>query len=167
MPRGVYKRSRIDPIIRFWAKVQKVESGCWLWLAQHNKRGYSVFALHHGHPFFAHRYSYQLHKGQIPQHLQLDHLCRNRGCVNPDHLEPVTGRENLRRGINTNRSKTHCIKGHPYDLANTYFRLNGQRGCRRCKALWMNKVYHNNPRKYNNEREQRKARARARKEKHP
>ncbi|MBP7594322.1 MAG: HNH endonuclease [Candidatus Microthrix sp.] len=79
----------------------------------------------------AHRLAYELFVGPIPDGLQLDHLCRNRACVRPDHLEPATGVENLARGetVNAaNAAKTACLEGHPYDR--TY---SGARSCSICK----------------------------------
>jgi len=75
--------------------------------------------------------------GPIPEGLDLDHLCRNRWCVNPEHVEPVTRRENLIRGQTTiaqNVSKTHCPAGHAYDETNTYY-YRGMRQCRICRDL--------------------------------
>lgn len=78
----------------------------------------------------AHRWSYEFHVGPIPEGLDLDHLCRNRGCVNPDHLEPVTREENIRRAFAT---VTHCPSGHPYSDENTYVRPGTvHRKCRAC-----------------------------------
>lgn len=78
---------------------------------------------------YAHRYSWRLHNGPIPDELEIDHTCRNRACVNPLHLELVTGDENkVREGAR----KTHCIHGHRYTEANTYIDPNGHRRCRRC-----------------------------------
>lgn len=83
---------------RFWAKVDKTET-CWLWTAAIRRRsGYGVFS-HQARTMLAHRFAYELLVGPIPDGLVIDHLCRVRHCVNPDHLEPVTQRENLRRGM--------------------------------------------------------------------
>ena len=87
-----------------------------------------------GKHFLAHRMIYELLVGPIPDGLEIDHLCRNRGCVNPGHMEPVTHRENLMRGDTVaaaNPAKTHCIRGHPYDDENTY-RYGSHRYCRAC-----------------------------------
>src|SRR5690349_11586471 len=77
---------------RFWSKVEK-GAGCWLWTAHVAPNGYGMMTLG-GHAGYAHRLAYRLMKGQIPARLQLDHLCRTRHCVNPDHLEPVTQKTN-------------------------------------------------------------------------
>jgi hypothetical protein len=86
---------------------------------------------------------YELLVGPIPQGFDIDHLCRNRGCVRPDHLEPATRSENLRRGdlhppaAALQAAKTHCPRGHPYDEINTYWNTNGGRGHSRvCRACW-------------------------------
>ena len=86
----------------------------------------------------AHRVSYEMAKGSIPPGLQLDHLCRTTLCVNPAHLEPVTPKENIRRGSTaevarrTQLSKTHCPQGHAYEGANLYLAPDGGRECRQC-----------------------------------
>jgi hypothetical protein len=77
--------------------------------------------------------------GAVPEGLELDHLCRVRGCVNPKHLEPVTHRENLMRGESwsaVNARKTHCPEGHPYDETNTYIDGKGRRRCRECARAY-------------------------------
>lgn len=86
------------PEVRFWRLVDKTDS-CWLWLGAQNGKGYGRFTLsgRNGWKRSAHRYAYELLVGPIAAGLDLDHLCRNRLCVNPEHLEPVTRRENLRR----------------------------------------------------------------------
>src|ERR1035437_6893898 len=104
-------------IARFWAKVDKTED-CWNWTAHTDGMGYGQLAKpgQHGGLVVAHRFAYELLVGPIPEGLQLDHLCRNRACVNPDHLEPVTRRVNILRGVGfgaVNAKKTECPRGHP------------------------------------------------------
>lgn len=98
-------------------------SGCWLWVGPLTKKGYG-----------RHRLSYQAFKGEIPIGMQLDHKCRVRCCVNPDHLEPVTLVENVKRGQSGSfhRNKTECPAGHPYDESNTG-KANGERYCKECR----------------------------------
>jgi len=82
---------------RFWSKVNKTNT-CWLWEGTVENTGYGSFAVSHTKGVLAHRLAYELSVGEIPSGLTLDHLCRVRNCVNPDHLEPVTCAENIRRG---------------------------------------------------------------------
>ena len=131
MGRGVTIAMHAD---RFWRKVNKTET-CWLWAASINSRGYGQFKMD-GRSWQAHRIAYELQVGPIPDGLQIDHLCRVRACVNPDHLEAVSQEENIRRGEGVavaNAIKTHCPQGHPYDEANTYI-YHGARQCRACSA---------------------------------
>lgn len=115
-------------------------TGCWNWTAASGPDGYGRFHLDARRipgrrPIVAHRVSYEHFVGPIPDGLQLDHLCRNRGCVNPAHLEPVTQRENLLRGIGfsaVNATKTRCDNGHAFTPENTY-RWHGSRYCRACR----------------------------------
>lgn len=118
---------------RFWAKVNKTDS-CWLWQAARNNTGYGVF-WRDRRVGVAHRYAYELVVGEIPEGLQLDHLCRVRHCVNPAHLEPVTNRENWRRGDSPSATAYRtgvCKYGHSLDDA-MKDRLGQIRNCRTCK----------------------------------
>lgn len=123
---------------RFWAKVDKIPDGCWVWIAKVSGGGYGEFYPTRKAPVAAHRYAYEMLREPIPAGLQLDHLCRNRACCNPDHLEPVTSRENTLRGnspgalaLRTN----HCKRGHEFTDENTYRVPNG-RQCRTCRRAW-------------------------------
>lgn len=131
-----------DPMANFAAKVDVGHPlGCWVWTAGVGSHGYGVFA-----GTVAHRFAYETFSGPIPEGMQIDHLCRNRRCVNPDHLEVVTNRENVRRGLVPVRMKknnpgaqnsamaarTHCKNGHAYQGDNFYYRGN-TRVCRLCR----------------------------------
>ena len=89
-------------------------SACWPWLGARLPAGYGVFQFERNgrKEILAHRAGYRMTRGEIPAGLQLDHLCRNKWCVNPYHLEPVTGRENMRRSAGAHARKTHCSRGH-------------------------------------------------------
>ena len=108
---------------------------CWEWLAGKNK-GYGSLARGPAGAGLAsaHRFAYEHFIGPVPAGLDLDHLCRNRGCCNPLHLEPVTRRENFRRGEHHERRKTHCKAGHAFTPEST---RGGKRPrWRLCRALW-------------------------------
>ena len=121
---------------RFIAKIAPDDGtldGCWNWIGAKG-RGYGLFWLN-GRNQQAHRVGWMLAGKTIPDGLQLDHLCRNRACVRPSHLEPVTHRVNTLRGdtITARESTaTECINGHPFDEENTY-RWRGHRLCRECR----------------------------------
>ncbi len=124
---------------RFMDKVSpEPNTGCWLWLGYTNTHGYGHFYVNPEQRVRpAHCIAYELLVKPIPPGLELDHLCRVRSCVNPAHLDPVTGEENVRRGeagIN-NEIKTHCPRGHEYNAQNTYNSPTAGRICRACKRL--------------------------------
>jgi hypothetical protein len=134
---GDPNHTRLTHEQRFWTKVQKSES-CWLWQGP-TRNGYGLFSWWTGEvqrSTGAHRYSYRLLRGEIPEGFVIDHLCRTPLCVNPDHLEPVTRGENVLRGIGTsarNRQKTHCVNDHEFTPQNTRVDENGHRNCRTCE----------------------------------
>ena len=110
-------------------------SGCFLWVGREDGRGYGKIVIN-GKRALAHRVAYEIANGPIPIGRKLDHLCRNHSCVNPRHLEPVTDRENTRRGVSPaglNVLKTACPRGHPYSPANTYVDSKEKRYCRTCE----------------------------------
>lgn len=124
---------------RFWKKVdRRGPDECWLWFAWKSSKGYGRFHVD-GKGQQAHRVAYEALVGPIPKGLQLDHLCRNPACVNPAHLEPVTGKENVNRGQSAElsaaqqRAITHCPNGHQYTPENTYTDPRGWRNCRKCR----------------------------------
>jgi hypothetical protein len=112
------------------------ENGCWIWQLAVTASGYG----HVGRAAYqggAHRWVYQHLRGPIPEGMQLDHLCRVKVCVNPEHMEVVTGWENRRRGtspIARYAAATHCVNGHPFDAANTRYAKRGNRIRRQCRA---------------------------------
>ncbi len=128
-------RRPTDPVTRFWPRVSAGADGCWQWTGHLTQSGYgSIYFNRKATP--VHRFAYELLVGKIPDGLVIDHLCRNRGCVNPAHLEPVTERVNILRGVSfsaENAAKTHCAHGH--SLADAFI-VGGYRECRMCKILY-------------------------------
>lgn len=135
MSRGPW-RNRVPLEERFWRyALPEPNSGCWLWIGSIRPDGYGQFSVSAGRARVAHIVAWEMYRGPVPEGLELDHLCRVRSCVNPDHLEPVTHRTNLLRGTGAsarNVDKTHCPHGHEYTDDNVYFHRGG-RHCRICQ----------------------------------
>lgn len=104
---------------------------CWIWTGSKTKEGYGQVHIggKRGPTVEAHIVSYRIYVGKVPSGLELDHGCRNRPCINPSHVEPVTHAENMARGIHA--VKTHCVAGHEFNESNTY-QYRGRRLCRLC-----------------------------------
>lgn len=129
--------------LRLWARIDKTpESGCWLWTGALNGAGYGAVGRDNK-VLRVHRVTYELLIGPIPDGLQLDHLCRNRACCNPSHLEPVTNRTNWLRGQHHTAVLLRdgvCRRGHEMTPENTYTRKSGGQLCRAC-VLENNRQY--------------------------
>lgn len=111
------ERKTVDPV-----------SGCWVWTGPVNNNGYGKVGN-----TYVHRLSYAVAKGPIPAETEIDHLCRNRRCFNPEHLDAVTHTENVRRSPRTG-SATHCAHGHQYVVVG-FWMTGGRRRCKECRRL--------------------------------
>lgn len=116
---------------RWLALIEPQPSSCWLWTGRKNVKGYGQFG-----PLLAHRFGVELVRGKIPKGLELDHICNNRACVNPSHLEAVTHKENCRRA---SERRGVCPNGHPYTEEHSIpnHKTGGRRGCRTCRKEYM------------------------------
>ena len=146
--RGPYrKRDLMDRVDKFI--IPEPNSGCWLWLGGTVSNGYGKVGVrvnNKQHTRVAHLVIYEHLVGKVPNGLELDHKCRTKLCVNPDHLEPVTHLENQRRGtspVAVAMAKTHCVRGHELSGENLYMTPDGRRQCRVCICVrakrWRNR----------------------------
>lgn len=124
---------------RFLKKAVLLKNGCWIWVGALSKNGYGSFWFK-GKGGSAHNASYRLFVGGVPKDLTIDHLCRMPACVNPNHFELVSIKENIMRGDGVtavNARKTHCLNGHPFDKENTYIQPSRKYGrrCRKCQRI--------------------------------
>ena len=136
-------RPRVPLASRFWANVRKTDE-CWLWSGYIQPHGYAVVKTGHREKQYAHRVAYELTHGSIPDGLVIDHLCRNRACVNPSHLEPVTRGDNVRRGEGVSShlaDRPACTLGHAFTPENTRVTSRGRR-CRACDRLYHRRKAH-------------------------
>lgn len=133
---------------RFWSKVVVGEE-CWEWSGRPSSKGYGLFYFD-GRAVQAHRYSYEISVGKIPDGLQIDHLCRNRICVRPEHLEPVTLQENIRRGETGKylSDRKSCKYGHDFSKENTRINSRGARICRECARIRNKKLRSRSAQRY-------------------
>lgn len=143
--RGSTRTPRVsDPIAHIRERCTVTGSGCWEWQRSRNAAGYGEVSLSdylHVSKLI-HVLTYTILVGPVPEGLELDHLCRNRACCNPEHLEAVTHAVNIERGKWEERKRewfkqqTHCRNGHEYTFENTHIRTDGRRRCRTCQREW-------------------------------
>lgn len=126
----------IKDIERLANKFTISQNGCWEWIAYIDNNGYGRISIN-SKSRLAHRVMYMITNKKLNKSLEIDHLCKNRKCINPKHLEEVEAIENTKRGDAWlyNINKTHCRKGHQYDKDNTYIYSDGRRACRKCDRL--------------------------------
>lgn len=137
MPTGKYPRNQ--------TAIEYLESrsicrpdGCIVWIAGKTNKGYGL-GNKDGIKTTAHRLSYLINVGEVPNGMEIDHLCKNTLCINPKHLEAVTRKVNIGRG--SKAQQTHCVNGHKFTSSNTYFKKsNGCRVCRQCAAIRARKL---------------------------
>lgn len=130
-----------DVTERLVKRVVVDERGCWNWQGAKNSEGYGRARGRNSRIGYTHRIMYEETHGPVPRDLQIDHLCRNPGCCNPEHLEAVTPLVNTRRGCTSEKARalreqrTHCPSGHPLVAGNLYFDKKGYQSCKECRRL--------------------------------
>jgi hypothetical protein len=135
MPAGIYARKYTTIEEYLTKRSKRHESGCIIWVGSKTWGGYGTAKWRDQNTIVAttaHRAAYQAFVGPIPDGLEIDHKCKNRLCINPDHLEAVTHYENVQRSSVAGR--THCKYGHLFDRMNTFIKSNGMKSCRACNA---------------------------------
>lgn len=131
--------SYTELVEKLMLRTEVTDDGCWLYLGHRLKSGYGILNRYHrelgrSKSSLAHRYVYEAATGPIPTGAEIDHLCRNKPCWRPDHLQAVTKSQNLLRGEHPGREKTHCKYGHPLFGDNLRYNA-GKRVCRTCQAV--------------------------------
>jgi hypothetical protein len=134
------KKPPLTTLERFMRKVRILDNGCWEWLGARTPYGYGNFGWEgHNGMGLSHRFAYESLIGKVPKGKELDHLCKNKWCVNPKHLEPVTHQENMMRGYSSDyiklrrRLKARCPHGHLFTKNNTKINYRGARVCKTCE----------------------------------
>lgn len=143
MARPKQRQRQSKPLAERFAEKWQLDpqTGCWVWAGKRRPDGYGVIwdSIESGRELRAHRVSYERYVGPIPADCEIDHLCRNRGCVNPAHLEAVSRRTNFLRGQSgaaINAHKRFCKRGHELTKENTYLTKSGYRNCRACHRIY-------------------------------
>jgi len=138
--RYVMNHHRRKPVDEYWVEEDRgYASPCWVW--QGNTRDGYGRIFREGRLWNAHRWYYEQARGSLPEGTEMDHLCRVRACVNPDHLEPVTRTTNIQRGYKARGKPTHCKHGHEYTPENTLVDKDGAWRCRECQKANMRRYY--------------------------
>jgi len=139
---------RKPPIERFRKFIKVADNDCWLWMGCRFRSGYGLLSPGgRAHSVYAHRWAYQHFVGPIPAGLEISHKCGNPSCVNPEHLQAVTHRQNLcetKTSTRINAEKTHCVHGHEYTPENTHRTKKGWRACRDCQRQSLRERYNRN-----------------------
>ena len=130
-------------ISRFLSGFEMPGQDCWEWEGYRTRSGYGVFSHSSmsGRDMNSHRYSFMFFRGIPPEGYHIHHICKNKACVNPDHLQSVSVKDHPDEPYSINRNKKFCKKGHPYDVENTYFDNRGSRNCKICHRNKSRKAY--------------------------